>query len=479
MNDSNNIFRRITPQEADEQKGYSHRHRPQFHYTYKQGFLGDVTGLFYYQGNYHLFNMFDNWSMERHEHKNWGHTVSSDLIHWKQLPPVLDTLVDSHPGSGCGLVDFNNSSGLRKNHNKTIMIFYTDYTQGICISYSTDGGKSFTRYGKNPIIPMKKYESIKNGKPVSDPLRDPLVVWYKESAIWSMILYENSGYNFYTSKNLLNWAFSSRLEDFYECPDIFEIEVSNEKIYKWVLINGDGKYYVGDFDGYKFIPETRQQILEYGKGYAAQTFKRTINAREIVQLMWLYYPNDSKYLWRSEVSFPCKITLKCDGNSYLLCKNPIEDIDTLCIDQRFRKNFCILPKEDPLIELEGRLYNIIMSLNTQNVQYIEIGVKGEKIKINICSGKIKFMDCTMPITIRENTIKLQILIDTSSVEIFANDGEACISRCFFPSEKEENRYSLNFTGEKLNINMLEINRLESIWLYNEIIEGNYRFVNIW
>src|SRR5947209_18735166 len=117
----------LNPAEVAGEQHYRQPLRPQFHYTPVQGHIGDATGLIYYGGEYHLFNMYDEWSRRRLAHKRWGHAISTDLIHWEQMPPVLDTLLDNHPGSGSGVVDWNNSSGLRQGAEKTLLIFYTDY----------------------------------------------------------------------------------------------------------------------------------------------------------------------------------------------------------------------------------------------------------------------------------------------------------------------------------------------------------------
>jgi hypothetical protein len=123
----------ITPEEVAEQQHYNQPLRPQFHYTALQGHIGDATGLFFYRGEYHLFNIFDEWSRKSSVHKRWGHAISTDLMHWTQLPPVLDTTIDHSPGSGSGIVDWNNSSGLRNGPEKTLLLFYTDYKKGSCI----------------------------------------------------------------------------------------------------------------------------------------------------------------------------------------------------------------------------------------------------------------------------------------------------------------------------------------------------------
>src|SRR3954452_15588416 len=165
----------LTPAEVANQQNYNQPLRPQFHYTPIQGHIGDATGLIYYRGEYHLFNMFDEWSRGRLAHKRWGHAVSPDLIHWEQLPAVLDTVLDTRPGSGSGVVDWNNSSGLRSGPEKTLLIFYTDYKTGTCIAYSHDRGRTWVRHAANPII---------RG---AEDARDPTVFWHPASNEWRML----------------------------------------------------------------------------------------------------------------------------------------------------------------------------------------------------------------------------------------------------------------------------------------------------
>ena len=233
---------------------YHGQYRPQFHYTPIQGHTGDATGLIYYKGEFHLFYMYDPWSMGRREHKNWGHAVSTDCLHWQELPPILDTLIDHKPGSGSGVVDWNDSSGLRRGTEKNLVIFYTDYELGTCITYSNDKGRTWVRHQLNPILPG------------TEDIRDPTVFWYPPANSWRMVRYELSGFAFYSSQNLFDWTHLSRLDGFYECPDLCRLPVDGDRSeMKWVLIDGDGTYYVGEFDGTRFLPQSEKLQVNYGK----------------------------------------------------------------------------------------------------------------------------------------------------------------------------------------------------------------------
>ncbi|GAJ13874.1 unnamed protein product, partial [marine sediment metagenome] len=137
-----------------ENMHYDQPLRPQVHYTPITGQIGDATGMILYRGTYHLFHMYDEWSRRRRYNKNWGHAVSNDLIYWEQKPQILNAVLDNRPGSGSGIVDWNNTLGLQSGVEKTMVVFYTDYGRGTCIVFSRDAGKTWIRHKDNPVIPM-------------------------------------------------------------------------------------------------------------------------------------------------------------------------------------------------------------------------------------------------------------------------------------------------------------------------------------
>jgi fructan beta-fructosidase len=114
---------RIDYKDIYENMHYNQPLRPQVHYTPITGQIADPTGLIKYNGTYHLFYMFDEWSRQRRENKNWGHATSNDCIHWEQHPPITNTVIDNRPGSGSGIVDWNNTLRLETGIEKTLVVF--------------------------------------------------------------------------------------------------------------------------------------------------------------------------------------------------------------------------------------------------------------------------------------------------------------------------------------------------------------------
>ncbi len=174
--------------------------RPQFHFTARQwtmdrlnpreqqeGWLNDLNGLIYYDGEYHLFAQ--RWA------KCWIHAVSRDLIHWTELEPAF---WEEKPGSGVQsgtcVIDYQNTSGLGSDKaNPPMVAFWPRFDNRTqCLSYSLDHGRTWKAYEQNPILVY--------------PERDPQkFFWHAPGNHWVMMLYGNSQYHIFTSTNLLSW----------------------------------------------------------------------------------------------------------------------------------------------------------------------------------------------------------------------------------------------------------------------------------
>src|SRR5262249_17797299 len=140
----------------------------------------------------------------------------------------------------------------------TLALAYTSTGRGECIAFSTDRGRTWTEPAGNPVV---KHAG-----------RDPKVIWHEPTRRWVMAVYDEfkgkRWIAFHSSANLKKWVFESRIEGFFECPDLFELPVEGPtKSRKWVLYAADGKYVLGQFDGKKFTVESGKHQLWYGNFY--------------------------------------------------------------------------------------------------------------------------------------------------------------------------------------------------------------------
>ena len=452
---------------------YNQPLRPQVHYTPITGQIADATGLVKYKGKYHLFYMFDEWSKQRRDNKNWGHATSDDCIYWEQEPHITNSVIDNRPGSGSGIVDWNNTLGLRTGVEKTMVVFYTDYGRGVSIAFSRDAGKTWIRHKNNPVLPAKE------GR------RDPNVFWYKPDQSWRMVIYEQPGFSFYKSTNLTDWQFLSKMDGFYECPDFMQMPVDGkEENKKWVLIDGNGAYYTGEFDGTRFIPATKKQPLgqeRYNNNaggnanyytrdiYATQAWKQSYEGDgpfyQLAFMMVKGAPTHNR-TWSQQMIFPVELSLKTINNEIRLCRNPIDGIKQLRYDPVSWKNLTLKPNDNPLEKLDGDVFEISALIETGKAKEIIVDIRGEKAVYNTAAKQLIFMGDTSRLLPQNNKIKLRFIIDRNSVEIYANEGEVTFTRLFYPEQSNMN-LGITATGGECLIDNMELYRLESIWLKRE------------
>ncbi|MET7574750.1 GH32 C-terminal domain-containing protein [Streptomyces sp. NPDC005492] len=246
---------------------YHEQYRPQFHFTPAQNWMNDPNGLIWYKGQYHLFFQY-NPSGNTWGNMSWGHAVSTDLVHWEQLPLAIPQDDNEMVFSGSVVLDTDNTTGFGTQANPPLVAVYTSLVKSTgvqrqSLAYSTDGGTTWTKYSGNPVLDLNSVN-----------FRDPKVFWYAPTKSWLMTvaLSDQHKISFYSSADLKNWT---HLSDFgpagatggvWECPDLFPLSVDGDPSKtKWVLAvnlnpgaiaGGSGaQYFVGDFDGTKFTAD--------------------------------------------------------------------------------------------------------------------------------------------------------------------------------------------------------------------------------
>jgi fructan beta-fructosidase len=242
-------------------------HRPQFHFTPERNWMNDPNGLVYHKGEYHLFYQ-HNPNGNSWGDMSWGHAVSRDLVHWQELPVAISHDDNEMVFSGSAVVDHANTSGFGTRDEPAMVAVYTSAPktggkQAQSLAYSTDRGRTWTKYAGNPVLDIGSAE-----------FRDPKVQWYAPTRSWLMAvaLAAERKIRFYSSEDLKSWT---ALSDFgpagavggvWECPDLFPLQVDGDpRKTKWVLvvsINPGGiaggsaaQYFVGDFDGTRFTAD--------------------------------------------------------------------------------------------------------------------------------------------------------------------------------------------------------------------------------
>ncbi|MDX2249661.1 MAG: glycoside hydrolase family 32 protein [Bacteroidia bacterium] len=481
---------------------YQEAHRPRFHFSPPAKWMNDPNGMFFYEGEYHLFYQYypDDvvWGP-----MHWGHAVSTDLIHWDHLPIALYPDSMGYIFSGSAVVDHKNTSGLAPEGQSPLIAIFTyhdpegekagrnDYQyQGI--AYSLDKGRTWTKYKGNPVVP----------NPGLKDFRDPKVFWYEKDQHWVMIFARGDRVQIYNSPNLIDWVLTGEFGETYgghggvwECPDLFELAIDgNPENKKWVMllsINPGGpnkgsatQYFVGDFDGKTFISDNPGDVslwLDYGTdNYAGVTWSdvpASDGRRLFIGWMsnWLYANRVPTDPWRSAMTIPRTLQLVSTEAGVRIKTEPVAELGLIRGEE---KN---IPPQTisgamPITKDSGNLAELVLSFDTKGTTATEFGVeltngKGEKVRIGYekagnrfyidrrQSGRNDFSEefagiHYAPHSGETTTLSLHLLVDVASVELFAQEGLVVMTEIFFPSEPftQMNLYSEGgeavFTGGK-------------------------------
>ncbi len=445
---------------------YHETYRPQFHFTPMKNWTNDPNGLVFYQGEYHLFFQHNpsgiDWG-----NMTWGHAVSKDLVHWQQLdhaiyPDKLGTIF-----SGSAVVDTNNTAGFKTGVEQVLVCIYTSaggtspesqgqpFTQSI--AYSNDRGRTWTKYEHNPVL-----------KHVAGSNRDPKVIWHEPSKHWVMALYlDGSDYALFGSKNLKAWTKLSDtpLPGCGECPDFFELPVDGDATKsKWLFWGGNGSYRLGTFDGTTFKPETESLKSCWGANdYAAQTYSDipTTDGRRI-QIAWMAGGKYPSMPFNQQMSFPREFSLRTTPEGVRLFMNPVREIEQIRGQKQARSDVAVKPEDNPLAALEGDLWEIEATIEPGDAAEVGFLIRGEPLRYDVKAKQLNCLGRSAPLEPIDGQIKLHILVDRTSIEIFANDGRIAMCSCFLPDPLNRS-LGLYAKGGTAKVKSLNIWELRSTW----------------
>lgn len=400
----------FTPSFVDEIPTQGHcneKYRPMVHFSAKIGWINDPNGLVFAGGIYHMFFQHNpagsDWG-----NMTWGHATSNDLVHWNEkesalLPDELGTMF-----SGSAVVDMRATNG----ESDTILLYYTAaggtselskgkrFTQ--CMAYSTDGGMTFKKSDKNPIVGHIKAEN-----------RDPKVIWCDELFCYIMALYlDGSEYALLRSDDLTSFTELQRIElqGDGECPDFFPLNVDGDPTKRlWVLCGASDRYLVGKFKDGKFTPIQRsvQYFFGHRTSYAAQSFSNVRDRR--IRVAWnpLHAPDS---VFENQMGIPTELSLRTVGDTIRLSTLPIAEFETLRVSHF---NECR--------KLDRAAYDIELTA-PKDSQGFAIGFFGYEIIVKPHENTLSYGDVTMPLSYSGGDISLRIISDTLGCELYADGG---------------------------------------------------------
>lgn len=438
---------------------YKEKYRPQFHFSSRRGWNNDPNGMVFYDGEYHLFYQHNPYG-RGWGNMHWGQAVSTDMVHWTELPVALYPDELGTIFSGSAVVDEANTTGFATGDEKPIVAAYTyagdPFTQGL--AFSNDRGRTWTKFEGNPVLP-----NITGG---SD--RDPRILWHEPTNQWVMALFldepEKPRIGFFTSPDLKTWTQTSEGPVFFECPDLFELSVDGDDSNKrWVVYGGAGDYDVGQFDGKQFTSDQDHLPLNQGSCYyAAQTFSNipAADGRRI-QIGW-GQSDPVGMPFNQMMLFPVELTLRTVDDKIVMFAYPVCEIEKLHGKKRAWEGLTIDGGDDPLEDIRGDLFDIALDITPGDASCITVKVRGVEVACDISAGTLSCLHKTAPLPMTDGAIHLRLLVDRTSIEIFAGDGQVYMPMAVIP-EDDDKSLALQVAGGKATVNSLTVFELNSAW----------------
>lgn len=450
-------FAALKAQESTEAATYQEKYRPQFHYTPGHRWMGDPSGLIKHKGKYMAYN--------------WGASESDDLVYWREINnhAILDVPQGRSTFTGSVVVDKWNTAGYGPDAMVAVFTgFHEDSKkQAQDIAFSVDGGKTYHYYDRNPVLDIWSTE-----------FRDPTVIYDENTERWVMVVAKalEKKVAFYGSKDLKTWEW---LSDFgplgdndrsWECPDIFRLPVDGDRNnMKWVLVVSVNwareQYFIGDFDGEKFIADDPDQYplyVDQGLDYYASRVFQDYDGKDspVYTLGWVctwdYAPSQPSEWGKGIWSIPREYTLRKTDAGIRMFQTPLP-----ALAQLRGKQFSYIKTLKPGV-------NELRQISEMNNIYeleAEFDVKGkEPFGFNLCEGdgrrlvlsydprsqnltldRTNVADVNIPkfermsfchVPLQDGKLLLNIFVDKSTVEIFANNGAAVMTALTYPADDQ-------------------------------------------
>lgn len=433
---------------------YREKYRPQFHFSSRRGWNNDPNGLVYHHGEYHLYYQHNPYGW-KWGNMHWGHAVSPDLVHWTELPiAIYPFKFGDWVFSGSAVIDRHNTGGFKTGDEDVIIAAYTSTGRGEAIAFSNDRGRTFTDYQGNPVV--------KHGG------RDPKLIWYARGEHWVMAVYDerdgSRGMAFYTSNDLREWTYQSRIDGYYECPEIFELPLDGDKDNtRWVVYAADGAYALGHFDGKTFTTESGKHRFNWGNCfYASQTYSDIpADDGRRIQIAW-GRSGHGDMPFNQMMNFPVALTLRETDQGVRMFAQPVGEIESLHEKGLVIEDKTLEANDNPLADLSGDLFHIRAEFELDGANEFGLNVRGVPITYNVAEKKIVCSGKEAPIAPVDGRIWLEVLVDRTTIEIFVNTGHVYMPIAVIP-EDENRSLGVFTTGGTTRIRSLEVFPLKSAW----------------
>lgn len=482
-----------------QNESYNEPYRPQVHFSPKHNWTNDPNGLVYYHGQYHLFFQYNPFG-ETWGHMSWGHAVSRDLLHWRQLPVAIPEENGIMIFTGSVVVDHSDTSGLCKPESECLVAIYTGdnntkegHRQTQNLAYSLDDGRTWSKYVNNPILDLHLAD-----------FRDPDVSWDEVHHRWVMALSlpQEHKISFYHSQDLKHWTHDSdfgpagEVGGVWECPTLVQVPFANKRGSMWALkvgLNpgapqgGSGEqYFLGEFDGTDFRTSDKRGAhgwTNYGKDdYCAISFNGIPPGDPPVLLGWMdnweYADKLPTAPWRGQMSLPRKLTVVEDKDGLALAQEPIVSplrmgAVALKHSESTASDLAIAALSAPYeLDLEppspdAKSFGVKIYSDDQHWTEIAFNLGTQEFYIDrtrsgaFSAGGFAARTVAHLATGRHNDLKL--IVDRASLEAFVQGGTIAMTDLIYPSSPTHRIVLFSSVPRDFGKDSVKLWQLASVW----------------
>jgi beta-fructofuranosidase len=326
-------------------------HRPIFHFVAPEGhtFPFDPNGAIYWKGKYHLGFTHQKHVTGKKRHE-WGHVVSTDLLHWTRYPDMLTAEVDNVDSSIYSGGAFVSKDGVPH------LIYFDPAPAANLMAYATDDDlKVWKKFSGNPVL--------KNSDPPNEAftVNDP-DAWYDEKSGWYYQISGGMKPGLFKSSDMQKWQYlgnvvsgDNAMRHSFEdlcCPDFFSL--GDKSMLLFISHTLGAQYYIGTFAHDKFLPEQHGRMNWPGGSFFAIEHLRDAKGRNIIW-GWVTQHNKPSHLqdfgWSGIMSLPRVVSLDESG---VLQINPAEEIKTIRLQELREEDFALQPNEEKTLRANGK-----------------------------------------------------------------------------------------------------------------------------
>src|SRR5208337_2991760 len=117
---------------------------------------------------------------------------------------------------------------------------------------------------------------------------------------------------------------------------------------------------------------------------------------------------------------------------------------------------------NPLARVSGELLDIQLIVEPGSAREVGLTIRGTPIRYDVKAKRLSCLGTSAPVDLSQGVLRLRVLVDRSTIEVFAADGRVNMAYGFLPSE-DNKTVAASAEGGEATVRSLEAWQLKSVW----------------